>query len=120
MQAIGLLEYLAFPFDFRPLKKVRAVVVRYSARTRSEHDALTKRFQNDLFGPNGYRTQIIHNGKRLEDVIPNQRGRIEFFRELDGYIRPIMDDMLKCSEMTWDDYTERRRHIGFGTPTDDE
>jgi len=119
MQAVGLLEYLAFPFEFRPLKKVRAVVVRYSARTPSDLDRLTKRFQNDLFGPDGYRTQIAHNGKRVEDLVPNRCDRIELFKELDGYIRSMIDDMLNYPEMAWEEYAERRKHSGFGTPEDE-
>jgi hypothetical protein len=120
MQAVGLLEYLAFPFEYRPLKKVRAVVVRYSARTPEERDRLTRRFQNDLFGPNGYRTQIVHNGKRLEDLLPSQRDRLQLFKELEGYIRPIINDMLTYSQMAWNEYAEHRKHLGFGLPGEDE
>jgi hypothetical protein len=114
MQAVALLDYLAFPSEFRPLKKVRAVVVRYAAKTPQEHDRLTKRFQNDLFGPTGYRTQIVHNGKRLEHLIPSRHDRDALFRELDGYVRNLVGDMINHSEMTWAEYTEYRKTIGLG------
>lgn len=115
VQAMGLLEFLAFPFEdkHKPLKKVRAVIVRYSARTRDEHDRMTSRFKSDLFGPAGYRTQIVHKGKRLEDLLPSRPARIELFRELDSYIRNVISDMAACAEMNWDKYAERRRQIGL-------
>lgn len=120
MQATGLLEYLAFPSEFRPLKKVRAVVTRYAARTPAEHEQMMKRFQNDLFGPNGYRTQIVHNGKRIEQLLSAAADRLALLRELDGYIRPMIDDMIEHSEMPWNEYIERRKHIGCVHANDDE
>jgi len=120
MQAVAMLEYLAFPEEYRPLKKVRAVVVRDSAKTMQEHDLLTKRFQNDLFGPNGYRTRIVHNGQRLEHLIPDRHERISLFRELDGYIRNMVDDMINRSGLTWQEYVEHRKHNGLGRCDDED
>ena len=120
MQATSLLEYLAFPDEFRPLKKVRAVIVRYAARNRAEHDRLTKRFQNELFGPQGYRTQIVHNGKRLEQLLPSSEERKELFDELDVYMRLMIDDMIEHSEMNWDEFAEHRKSIGFGKADEDD
>ncbi len=81
---------------------------------------MTKRFQNDLFGPDGYRTQIVHKGKRLEDLVPNRMARIELFRELDSYIRNVINDMAACAEMNWGEYAERRKHIGLDAADEGE
>lgn len=113
MHAIGLLEYLAFPGEYRQLKKVKATVVSYVATSKSEHHRLSERFKDDLFGPNGYRTKIVHNGERLETLIPASRERTALFNELDGYIRKILDDMIAHSTETWDEYLRHRMTLGY-------
>jgi hypothetical protein len=120
MQVMSLLEYLAFPDEFRPFKKVRAMIVRYASRTPDRRDRLTNRLKNDLFGPVGYRTQIIHNGKRLEQLLPSPQQRKELFRELDVYMRPMIDDMVRHSELSWAEFAQHRTTIGFPSPDDED
>lgn len=113
-QAIALLEYLAFPGEYRPLQKVRAVVVRCVAGTPQEREWLTERFKNVLFGPEGYRTHIVHNGKRLDQLVPNARERVELLCELDSYIRAMLGDMIVNSTMRWQEYADSRKRTVFG------
>ncbi len=113
IQSMGLLEYLAFPDEFCPLKKVRAVIVHYAAHNAVRRAKLTERFKNDLFGPNGYRTQIVHNGGRIEQLLPAAEKRKMLFREMDGYIRLLIEDMLHHSELTWAEFLDHRKTIGL-------
>ena len=112
MQAIAALEYLAFPFDFLALKKVRVVVVKYAARSVSEHHQLTDRFKQQLFGENGLRTQIVHNGKLLEQLVQGELERRLLLQEMDRYIRAMIDHMIPLSEMSWREYLALRQQLG--------
>ena len=111
--AMGLLEYLAEPHEYKRYDKVRPIIVRYLASTKSEHHRLSERFRRDLFGPAGLRTAIVHNGKRLEELMKSPREREDLFKELDGYIRTIINDMVAHSELTWAEYVGHRNSLGY-------
>lgn len=113
MLITNLFEYLAFPDEFRPLKKVRAVVVRYAARTPQQREQLTNRFKNDFFGLDGYRTRIVHKGQRLEQILPSPQQRKALFGELEGYLHRMIDDMVRHSELSWSEFLDHRKTIGL-------
>ena len=120
MHALGLLEYLASPGKYMNLQKVKAIVVPYVAKTKADHHRLSERFRIDLFGPDGYRTKIVHNGDRLEDLIRMSSERSALFNELDGYIRAIINDMIVHSTDTWDAYLQHRMTLGHESSNNNE
>ncbi len=111
IQSLALLEFLAFPDEYKGFEKVKKVIARYVAKNRNEYDQLLDRFF-ELPGKKdkeseriiGYRTRIIHMGERIENVVPNEQDRRELFVELDGYIRSVIDHMVKYSELAFDEY----------------
>ena len=107
VQVMSLFEYLAFPHEYKNLSKVRPIIAKYCARSAEHESELTDRFKTAFFGK-GYRYLIVHLGKRLEEILPSPRDRRLLFRELDSYIRPIVDHMTLHSEMTWTEYVGLR------------
>ncbi len=119
IQALVLLEFLAYPYAYESFKKVKKVVSRYLAKTGTEYERLLVRFE-ELTGKKdpatgqevGYRTRIVHIGDRLDNLLSGPDERRRLFEELDSYIRPIIDHMLSHSHMAFDEYLRVRDRLG--------
>jgi hypothetical protein len=117
IQALSLLEYLAFPYEYRPMKKVKTVISRYVSKNEKDRHNVLRRFEeltskiNDAGEQIGFRTRIVHIGARLEDLVSHERDRIELFLELDNYIRSVVNHMIKHSELTFIDYDKLRQSM---------
>jgi len=118
IQALSLLEFLADPNEYRKFEEVKKIIARYVARNAADYDALLNRFreltskQEETTGRQiGYRTLMVHMGKRLEDIVPDVEQRKCLFLELDKYIRAVMDHMIDHSEIGFDDYLEIREAL---------
>jgi hypothetical protein len=118
MQALGLLEFLADPFDYQQFKKVSKIIARYVARDLAEFHKIRDRFY-ELTGKKdsstgffiGYRTRVVHMGTRIEELVPDPGSRKNLFLELDGYIRPVIDHMVAHSEKSFADYLKVREDL---------
>lgn len=116
VQALSLLEFLAFPSDYAKMMEVKKVVARYVAADQKSYDGILERFK-DLTGnkdpltgeEKGLRTRVIHIGERIESLIPFPEQRRELFAELDGYIRAVMNHMIQHSEIDFEQYAEIRK-----------
>lgn len=117
VQAMSLLEFLAYPTEYKNFKKVRTIVARYFAKERTtEYQRILDRF-NTLTGAKnpvtgeiiGYRTLIVHIGASIEDILPDLHDQYALFNELDNYIRIILDHMIAYSTKSYDEYTEIRK-----------
>jgi hypothetical protein len=114
-QALALLEFLAEPSTYTKFKDVAKIIARYIAKDNEEYTRLLDRFM-ELTGKKdpitgeftGYRTRIMHLGGRIELLVPKLADRLDLFRELDGYIRPVLDHMIAHSELPYDEYLEVR------------
>ncbi|SEM97691.1 hypothetical protein [Bradyrhizobium sp. OK095] len=118
VQAISLLEFLSDPYRYQKFVDVKKTVARYVAKTTEDYHNLLARFK-ELTGnkdpqteiERGYRTLIVHLGKRLREILPDAGSRRELFRELDGYLRPIIGHMIEHSDMKWSSYVEVRKEM---------
>jgi hypothetical protein len=116
VQALSLLEFLAFPTDFKNMVEVKKVIARYVASDQTSYDKVLERFK-ELTGKKdptsgvetGLRTRVVHIGDKIESLIPSPRDRQELFAELDGYIRPVINHMIEHSELGFDEYTQVRK-----------
>lgn len=116
VQAISLLEFLSDPYSYQNFVEVKKTIARYVAKTTADYQRLLLRFK-ELTGnkdqqtgiERGYRTLIVHLGKRLREIVPGADARRQLFLELDGYIRPIIRHMIEHSDMDWESYVEVRR-----------
>ena len=127
VQAMSLMEFLAYPDQFEKFEEVKKIIARYSAKMQTpEYHRLLNRFK-ELTGLEqtstdpatgkvtrkhlGYRTRIVHLGVRLEQILPHRTERAALFTELQSYLRPIFDDMIRHSEMPFKEYQENRDEI---------
>jgi len=111
VQALSLIEFLAYPTEYKQFKKVKTVVSRYMTDCLGERKRILDRFEeltgkvDETTGEQiGLRTKIVHIGSRLEQLIKSRSERQELFGELDGYIRKIIDHMIEHSHMTHAEY----------------
>ena len=118
VQAVSLLEFLAYPSDVsrhHNFEEVKKVISRYVAKTPEQWYSLLERFK-ELTGLKdektgrliGYRTRIVHKGEQLEGILPDLQQRLDLFQELDGYIRAVIDHMISHSELTFEEYEIER------------
>jgi hypothetical protein len=118
VQALALLEFLAEPRTYIHFKEVKKIIARYVAKNNAEYTRLLERFM-ELTGKTdpatgehtGYRTRIMHMGARLQALVPMPEQRAELFRELDGYVRPVLDHMIAHSNLTFDAYVKIREQM---------
>lgn len=114
-QALALLEFLAEPLAYLKFQDVKKILARYIAKNNGEYRRLLDRFleltgkKDPITGEfTGYRTRIMHLGDRLDRLVPSAEKRLELFRELDSYIRPVLDHMIAHSELPYDEYVQIR------------
>ena len=115
MQALSLLEFLAYPDEYKKFEEVKKVIARYIAQDPNEYRRLLDRFF-ELTGKKdpdtgriiGYRTKVVHMGERIERLVPDREVRKNLFLELDGYIRHVIDHLIAHSEMTFEEYLKIR------------
>lgn len=110
VQALSLIEFLAYPDDFMKFQDIKKVVSKYVTNCPREHERLMERFR-ELTGKKdetkqevGLRTNIVHMGKRLEQLIKSRSERENLFKELDGYIRAMLDHMIERDYMSNEEY----------------
>jgi hypothetical protein len=113
-QLIALLEFLADPTDYTKSDEVGKIIGRYIAKDAVEYEKFKARY-HELSGKRdpttkeytGYRTRIVHMGERLENML-SAGPRNELLKELDGYVRTVIDHMIEHSSWTFDSYKQAR------------
>jgi hypothetical protein len=60
----------------------------------------------------GYRTRIVHQGERLEEIIPSLAEREKLFQEVRHYMSSVIDHMIHHSDLAWDQYKSIRDSLG--------
>lgn len=111
IQALSLLEFLAYPNEYHKFQEIKKVIARYNAKDQPEYKRLLKRFF-ELTGEKdsktgrmlGYRTRIVHMGERIEDILPDDKDRKNLFMEVGGYIKSVINHMINHSEKSFDEY----------------
>lgn len=116
-QLMALLEFVADPMDYTKSEKVAKVIGRYVASNSVQYEHFKRRYE-ELSGKRdpvsgdhvGYRTRIVHMGQRLEDILPTA-SRNDLLKELDGYVRTVIDHMIERSSWTFDSYIKARSEM---------
>ena len=113
-QLMALLEFLADPTDYTKSEQVGRIIGRYVATNATEYEKFKARYyelsgkKDDATGEYvGYRTRIVHMALRLESILP-AAPRTQLLKELDGYVRTVIDDMLDRSSWDYDSYLAHR------------
>jgi hypothetical protein len=119
--AIGLMDFLADPFNYTKFEELKKTVARHVAANQAEYLSLLARL-SELGGKYdpvnksyiGYRTRMVHLGERFDQVVPKPELRKALLQELDRYIRAMLDHLIEHSALSWDDYAEIRKLVGPG------
>ena len=117
VQALSLLEFLAFPDEYKNFQDVKKIIARYIAKNRSEYKTLLDRFfemtgkKDDANKMIGYRTKIVHMGESIENIFQSSNERKSLFLELQSYIKAVIDHMIEHSDKSWVEYLNIREQL---------
>jgi len=114
VQLMSLIEFLADPNDFTKMQDAKKAIGRQIANNRADYDTI----QHDFFylatepGPvtqrkTGLRHNIVHLGKRLEDLTTAQE-RHDIFRRLTRYVGVPISQMIEDGDKDWSFITKLR------------
>lgn len=115
VQCLSLLEYLAEPRKYIGMEAVSKMIARHVAKDRAEYDGIAGDFEyltskKDSNGTQiGLRTNIVHIGRRLEDLVQNYDDRQKLFRRLQRYIGVTLSDFIENSDCDWQVIDDLRR-----------
>ena len=114
VQALSLIEYLTNPFEFEKMQKLKGHVIAFSVDNKKTYHELSERFKfltglKDEQGIEiGIRTNIVHNGKLLEQML-NKPYEPEFMiKELQYYICNYLEACFESYKESWEKFIEKR------------
>jgi Ca2+-binding EF-hand superfamily protein len=111
IQIIRLFEFIANPASYEKFQNVRQSISAHVAKNIYDIHRLSSEFKYYSSGDNqnGLRTEIIHNGKTIEELIPSESERESLFVKLQGYIHSCINDLLRSYNKPWS-YIESLRN----------
>lgn len=107
MQAMSLIEYLANPFEYEKMQKVKTKIIPYSVDSKPKYHEICERFKvltsfkNEEGKEIGLRTSIIHNGKDLNDLVKEGYKVDLLLRELQSYICNFINNIIIYYKEDW-------------------
>ncbi|TWB39640.1 hypothetical protein FBZ90_110104 [Nitrospirillum pindoramense] len=115
MQLMTLLEFLSNPDNYEKMEKTKKCIACHVAHDPSEYDQIMNDFRfltSDQNTPNrGLRHNIVHLGKRLEDLLSADE-REAVLKRLDRYVGITLEDFIERGDADWetiDKYRKTRR-----------
>lgn len=126
LRTMTLMEYLANPDEYQKWAKGKGNIVCHIAKSKDQYHRLSDRMREltSIRGPlnveQGLRTLVIHHGKFIEEVIPDGAQRRKLFAEMHRYVGAVLQDMLKRTELTRDQFAEYRRGLKVALDVADE
>ena len=105
IQVMMLLEYLTNPFEFAAFKKRKGNLIAVLTDERKKYHELAEelRYYSEVL-----RTDLIHNGKRLEDLLPDEDDIKKLFWRLQSLLRDLIEDLFWNLNLSWADYDNAR------------
>lgn len=108
MQGMSLIEYLANPFEYEKMKKVKTKIIPFSVDSKKQYNIICERFKQltSLEDENnkqiGFRTLIIHNGRTLESIFDEGYKVDLLLRELQTYICNFINALMPYYNEDWE------------------
>lgn len=100
IQIMRLLEFIGNPYKFENFKKFKGNIITYIANNKKEYHELSEKFR---FYSENIRTEIIHNGKRIEDLLTNEEiNDLFIFFHQTNYT--ILYDFMMNFDLSWLEY----------------
>lgn len=114
VQCMTLIDYLGNPFEFQKMQVNKAKIAPFSADSHTQYNAICERFKyltsqkdsND--NQIGLRTNIIHNGKSIDELIFDGYKIDLILRELQLYICNFINGILAYSNQNDWSYIETK------------
>jgi hypothetical protein len=113
IRTMTLIEFLASPYEYKSWKKLKGNIACHCVSSKEEYldvlvrfEQLTSIKESDV--QKGYRTLIVHQGKFIEELIPNGEDRRKLFRELQKYCTSVLRDMIANQTLSWDEFITYR------------
>lgn len=113
-QIMTLFEYLSCPYEFQKFQDLKKYLAVHIATDNSHYQKLLDRFKYLTKGEVkniGYRTDIVHNGKRIEDIVSDKKELLNLFGELQFYICSVIEEMLLLYDKDWLSIDEIRKEL---------
>lgn len=112
VQMMTLIEFLAAPDGYLSMKIAKKFIARLAAINRSDYDAILQDFfylssEGGRQPTQGLRHNIVHYGRRLEDLASKDE-RIAIFRRLTRYVGATLRIMKHHSDDDWSAIEEAR------------
>ncbi|MGG2113413.1 hypothetical protein ABFY60_23540 [Lysinibacillus pakistanensis] len=114
VQALSLIEYLTNPFEFEKMQKLKGHVIAFSVDNKKSYHELCERFKlltglKDENGKEiGYRTNIVHNGKLLEQLLDKPYETEFLIKELQYYICKYLEACFANYKASWEKFIIER------------
>jgi hypothetical protein len=99
-----LFEYLGNPNKYEQFQKIKGKIITYIAKNKTDYNKLSTKF---IYYSKDLRTEIIHNGKRIEYLL-TQVEIDEMFKFFHQTIYIIIWDMMMNFDENWNDYEAER------------
>lgn len=102
IQIIRLFEFIASPDRYEKFQNVKAKIISHIAGNIHQIHEISEEFKYYSSGSDGdgLRTQIFHNGKRIEELIDQNKLK-ELFDKLHKYIFICLTDLLNNYNKDW-------------------
>lgn len=118
IQMMTLIDYLAEPDIFIGMQDAKKRIGRHVAKDRGEYDEIMEDFKfltSEGGKPGGshkgLRHNIVHLGKRLEDLLDKPE-RQKVLQRLDRYASIVLQDLIERSDKDWDAIITYRKERG--------
>lgn len=109
VSAMSVLDFLANPNKYEKGETIRETIALHIAKDTEQYCEISEKLKSFLGGTEPkIRTQIVHEGKRLEEILQNNEEIKEVFTILDHYIGFIIEDLINHSDKEWE-YVESIR-----------
>lgn len=103
IQIIRLFEFIASPDKYEKFQNVKAKITAHIAKNIHQIHEISEEFKYYSSGENGngLRTQIFHNGKKIEELVDAAELN-ELFKKLHKYLFICITDLLSNYNKNWE------------------
>lgn len=107
MLSMSLIEYLANPYEYMNMKKVKPKIIPFIAETKEELEEISNKFidltskKDEKDNQIGLRTCIVHNGASIESLIKEEYEVYNILRELQRYICNVIEHLYDIYDKNW-------------------
>ena len=116
VRMMTLFEFLANPYEYENWSKSKGNIICHCVKDKKAYHKLIERFKELTSDKtngveSGLRTLIVHQGKLIEELLPNLDQRNSLFQELQIYSGKVISDMINNSSSTWPQFCDYRKKL---------